>query len=54
MNINIKKEADNKYEIIIDVENGIKTIYTISYRDLYQLHNKILDIVNQQENKYNK
>jgi hypothetical protein len=53
MDIKIEKINDNKYEFIVDTNNDIKTIYNLTYKELYQLHIKIVDIVNQQENKYN-
>ena len=49
MNISVEEKSDNIYNIIVDHNNGMKTIYEIPYRDLHQLYNNIQHIINQKE-----
>lgn len=55
MNITIKIDEANKdvYTIMVNHENGIKTSYDLTYRELYHLNTTITNIVNQIENNYN-
>lgn len=56
MDITVKLDETNKnaYTIVVNHENGIKTSYDLTFRELYHLNTTITNIVNQIENNYNK